>query len=297
MAVEEVPVRISGVLIPDWLTRRKSAIAISSYALCSVFLDDRDFAMASGKDRYFISRRLVNAFSETVAAVSSDHAQIDFRSKIDRIVRLFQGETVVLGGLFDASEAIADLKLRGFEAAVGQKEAGGFRLSLEPEFVRGCFGEAALRVNGKEVEVSGAGLLLLRRSELTLDETPALAELISLLRLERVVPRDVSELLEVARTVGLEWAIDFDCAGLSQVSDPDRASPCGSRERSGVGRTVRAGDGGEFAPTPGGTVEDGFVSDWRVAERDRRAVSIHACEAFAMAGDVTRVEGDLAEVS
>jgi hypothetical protein len=61
-----------------------------------------------------------------------------------------------------------------------------------------------LRVNGKEVAVSEAGLLLLRRSELTLDETPALDDLISLLRLERVVPRDVSELREVARRVGLQ---------------------------------------------------------------------------------------------
>jgi hypothetical protein len=133
---------------------------------------------------------------------------------IDRVVRIFQGETVALGGTFDVSAAIAELRLRGFEAASGRKETGGFRLSLEPEFVRGCFGKAMLRVNGKEVEVSEAGLLLLRRSELTLEETPALDELISLLRLERVVPREVSELREVVRRVELEWAIDFDCAGV-----------------------------------------------------------------------------------
>jgi hypothetical protein len=73
-------------------------------------------------------------------------------------------------------------------------------------------------VNGKEVGVSGAGLLL-RQSELRVEDTPALDELISLLRLERVVPRDVSELREVARRVGLEWAIDFDCA----AADPEVA--------------------------------------------------------------------------
>jgi hypothetical protein len=88
-----------------------------------------------------------------------------------------------------------------------QKEAGAFRLELEPEFVHECFGEATLRVNGREVMVSGAGLLLRHQSEMTLDE------LISLLRLERAVPRVVSELREVVKRVGLEWAIDFDCVG------------------------------------------------------------------------------------
>jgi hypothetical protein len=84
------------------------------------------------------------------------------------------------------------LKLRGFGATYGVKEGAEFRLSLEPEFVRGCFGDATLRVNGREVRVSGAGLLLLHQSELTLEDTPALEELISLLRLERVVPRDAA---------------------------------------------------------------------------------------------------------
>jgi hypothetical protein len=144
-------------------------------------------------------------------------------NQVDRLVRLFQGESVVLGGHFDASTAIAKLKLRGFAAAVGRKAAESFRLSLTPEFVRGCFGEAMLRVNGKDVEVSEAGLLLLRQSELTLEETPALEELVSLLRLERVVPRNAAELREVARRVGLEWAIDFGCAGAAPVSDPDLA--------------------------------------------------------------------------
>jgi hypothetical protein len=178
--------------------------------------------MESGVDRFFVSRRLVDAFSETVAVMSLHKSQIDLESgQIDRLVRLFRGETVVLGGSFDASAAIAELKLRGFGAAVGEKDARCFRLALEPEFVRGCFGDATLRVNGKEVGVSEAGLLLLRRSELTLDETPALDELILLLRLERVVPRDVSELREVVVRVGLEWAIDFDCAGVTAVNDPD----------------------------------------------------------------------------
>jgi hypothetical protein len=110
----------------------------------------------SENDGYFVSRRLVSAFSGTVAAVSSDRSQIDIcSSQVDRLVRLFQGETVVFGGSFDASTAIAELRLRGFGAAIGLKEAEELRLLLEPEFVRGCFGEAALRVNGKEMKVSG----------------------------------------------------------------------------------------------------------------------------------------------
>jgi hypothetical protein len=144
-------------------------------------------------------------------------------TQIDRLVRLFQGESVVPGGPFDASAAIVELKLRGCGAAVGHKDAGALRLSLEPKFVRECFGQATLRVNGKEVAVPEAGLLLLRQSELTLEETPVLDELISLLRLERVVPRDVSELREVVRKVGLDWAVDFDCADQAPVSDPDLA--------------------------------------------------------------------------
>jgi hypothetical protein len=166
----------------------------------------------------------LSAFSEEFGAVSSDQPGIEIHSpRVDRLVRLLQGETVVLGGAFDVSQAIAELKLRGFDAAVGLKETGAFRLSLGSEFVRGCFRDAILRVNGKEVAVSETGLLLLRRSEVTLDETPALDELISLLRLERVVPRDVSALREVANTVGLEWAIDFDCVGATPASDPDLA--------------------------------------------------------------------------
>jgi hypothetical protein len=185
-------------------------------------LEDRDLMLGSGKDRYFVSRRVVSAFSHAAVVTTSDQTQINLQSKqIVRLVRLFQGERVVIGGEFDVSAAIAELKLRGFAAAVGLREAEGFRLSLEPEFVRGCFGEATLRVNGKEVEVSGAGLLLLRRSELTLEETPVLDELISLLRLERVVPRDVSELRELARSVGMEWAVDFACADAAPASDPD----------------------------------------------------------------------------
>jgi hypothetical protein len=125
--------------------------------LCSTFLDDRDFTLVSGNDRYFVSRRLISAFSQTVAGASSDQMQINLQAKqLGRLVRLFQGEMVVTGGEFDASAAIAELKLRGFAAAVGLREAEGFRLSLDPEFVCGCFGEATLRVNGKEVEVSGA---------------------------------------------------------------------------------------------------------------------------------------------
>jgi hypothetical protein len=170
--------------------------------------------MASDDDRFFVSRRLLSAFSGIVASVSGDHEQIKLRSiQIGGLVRIFQGETVVLGGAADVSGAIAELKLRGFGAAVGLKEAGEFRLSLEPEFVRQCFEEVTLRVNGKEVAVSEAGLLLLRQSELTLEDTPALGELVSLLRLEHVVPRDVSTLREVVRIVGLEWAVDFDCGG------------------------------------------------------------------------------------
>jgi hypothetical protein len=118
----------------------------------------------------------------------------------------------------DASAAIAELKLRAFDCAIGHGEARGYHLSLEPEFVHECFGEATLRVNGNEVEWQ-TGLILLRQSVLTLDETPALGELISLLRLERFVPRDVSELREVARKVGLEWAIDFG----APPSDPEFA--------------------------------------------------------------------------
>jgi hypothetical protein len=56
-----------------------------------------------------------------------------------------------------------------------------------------------------------------------LDETPALAELISLLRLECVGPRDVSELRELVRKVGMEWAVDFAGADAAPVSDPDLA--------------------------------------------------------------------------
>jgi hypothetical protein len=130
---------------------------------------------------------------------------------------VFRGETAVLGGAFDVSAAIAELELRGFCRAIGLDDAQAFRLSLEPEFVRGCFGEATLRVNEKEVEVSKAGVLLLRQSE------SALEELISLLRLERVVPRNVSELREVTRRVGLEWAIDFDGFSAGPASDPDLA--------------------------------------------------------------------------
>jgi hypothetical protein len=159
-----------------------------------------------------------------VAAVSSDQPEIDLCSRnVDRLVRLFQGEIVVLGGSFDVSAAIAELRLRGFGGAVGQKEATGFRLTVEPEFVRECFGEATLKVNGKEVKVSRASLVLLHQSEVTWAETPALDELISLLRLERVVPRDVSELREAARRVGIEWAIDFGSTRSVPVSDPDSA--------------------------------------------------------------------------
>jgi hypothetical protein len=176
--------------------------------------------LSSGEDRHFVSRRLWTAFSQTVADISSDKSWIDLRSShVDRLIRILQGETVVLGGAVDASAAIAELKLRGFDCAIGHGEARAYHLSLEPEFVRKCFGEATLRVNGKEVEVSNAGLILLRQSELTLDETPALGELISLLRLERFVPRDVSELREVARKVGIEWAIDFG----APPSDPEFA--------------------------------------------------------------------------
>jgi hypothetical protein len=63
---------------------------------------------------------------------------------------LFRGETVVLGGAFDISAAIAELNLRGF--ATVEKEAEGFRLLLDPEFVRSCFRGATLRVNGKELK-------------------------------------------------------------------------------------------------------------------------------------------------
>jgi hypothetical protein len=185
-------------------------------------MHDRDLILGSGDDLCFVSRRIFSAFSETVADISSDQRQIDLQSsQVDRVVRLFQGGTVVLGGAFDASASIAELKLRGFAAGVGQREAGGFRLSLDPEFVRSCFGEATLRVNGKEVAVSEAGLLLLRRTELALEATPALDELISLLRLERIIPQDVSQLRDVARGVGLEWAIDFDCACAVPVSTPE----------------------------------------------------------------------------
>jgi hypothetical protein len=162
--------------------------------------------------------------SETVAVASSDQTRIIVRSNgVDRFVRLLQGETVMLGGAFDASAAIAELKLRGFGAAVGRIEAEAFRLSLGPEFVRKSFGDATLRMNGKDVNVSKAGLLLLRRSELTLEETPALDELIALLRLECVVPRDVSALREVMRKVGLEWATQFDYPSAVRVRSPQRA--------------------------------------------------------------------------
>jgi hypothetical protein len=56
-----------------------------------------------------------------------------------------------------------------------------------------------------------------------LEETPALEELISLLRLERVVSRDAAELRGIVKRVGLEWAIDFGCAGAAAVSDADLA--------------------------------------------------------------------------
>jgi hypothetical protein len=215
MAMRTGEGRMSGVLIPDRLTGSRDNVGISSYALCSIFREEGDLVIASGNDRYFISRRLADALSATVADVSWDHLQIELQSgHVDRLVRLFQGETVVLGGEFDISATIAELKLRGFGAVAGRKEAEGFRLSLEPEFVRECFGEATLRVNGKEVKVSGAGLLLLRCSELMLEETPALDELISLLRLERVVPGEVSALREVVRRVGLECAIDLAAAVL-----------------------------------------------------------------------------------
>jgi hypothetical protein len=204
----------AGMLIPEGFRLRRGDVGISSRALCSAFLEDRDLVLTSGADRFLVSHRLTSAFSETVAAISSDETEIPFDwYHVDRLIRLFQGETVVLGGQFDVSEAIAELKLRGFGAAVGLEEAEGFRLSLDPKFVHECFGDATLRVNGKEIGVSGAGLLLLRQSELTLDQTPALDELISLLRLERVVARDQSELREVARRVGLKWAIEFDCTG------------------------------------------------------------------------------------
>jgi hypothetical protein len=236
MAVKEVDKLIAGVIIPEPSTGSTVDIGISPYALCSTFLDDRVLALTFGKDHYFVSRQLLGAFSETVADISSNQTEVVLKSSgIDRVVRLFQGEIVVLGGSFDVSAAIAELKLRGFGAAGWQWEAGEFRLSLEPEFVRSCFGDATLLVNGKEVEVSGAGLLLLRQSELTLAETPALDELISLLRLERVVPRDVSELREVARRVGLEWAIDFGSAGEARASDEDLADLVDSAFVTSVG--------------------------------------------------------------
>jgi hypothetical protein len=155
-----------GVLVPDGFTRTRRHAEISARALCSTFLDDRDLILISGSDRHFVSRQLLTAFSPTVAAASLDKPRVEVRSRqIDRLVRLFQGETVFMGGQFDVSAAVAELKLRGFAPACGQKEAGNFRLLLEPEFVRACFGEAKLRVNGKEVAVSEAGLLLLRQSE------------------------------------------------------------------------------------------------------------------------------------
>jgi hypothetical protein len=224
MAVRAVHEQIPGVVVAEEFVRERNDIGISLSALCSVFLDDRDMLLSSGRDRYFISRRLLSAFSDRISEAFSEQPEIKVHSPhVDRLVRLLQGETVVLGGAFDASQAIAELKLRGFDAAVGLKGTGAFRLSLNPEFVGRCFGGGTLRVYGKEVAVSEAGLLLLRRSELTLDETPALEELISLLRLERVVPRDASELREVTRRVGLEWAIDLDCVGAAPANDPDLA--------------------------------------------------------------------------
>jgi hypothetical protein len=224
MTVEEARERIPGMVVPAGFRQSRGNIGISSHALCSTFLEDRDLVLSSGKDRYVVSRRLISAFSERVAAVSTDQREIDLQSsQVDRLVRLFQGETVVVPRVFDVSAAIAELRLGGFGAALGLKGAGGFRLSLEPEFVRRSLGEATLRVNGKEVEVSRAGLLLLRQSELTLEETPALDELISLLRLERVVPRDATELREIVKRVGLEWAIDFGCASAAAVSAADLA--------------------------------------------------------------------------
>jgi hypothetical protein len=109
MAVGDGQAQMPGVVIPERFAQNKNDVGISPYALCSGFVDHRDLILSSGKDRYFVSRRLVGAFSSTVAAVSSEHSQIDLRSgRIDRLVRLFQGETVVLGGGFDASAAIAE---------------------------------------------------------------------------------------------------------------------------------------------------------------------------------------------
>jgi hypothetical protein len=143
-------------------------------------------------------------------------------------------------------------------------------------------------VNGKEVEVSGAGLLLLRRSELNLEETPALDELISLLRLESVVPRDLSELHELARTVGMEWAVDFACGEAAPASDADLddltdfavVTPMGDQELADVFELETAVSS---PPPAGGTFEKFIVPSGRLAERDRRAVPVHECEAVAMA--------------
>jgi hypothetical protein len=177
------------------------------------------------------------------------------------------------------------------------KEGVEFRLSLEPEFVRGSFGDATLRVNGREARVSRLGLLLLRRSELTLEDSPALEELISLLRRERVVSRDAAELRGVSDSSGRSTSAalarllsDCDLADLNDF-DSAVATPVDDLELTKLIELEVAV--GSAQPLEALSKTASFrAGDWQ-----RRALPVHASEADAVAGNVAHAEGDPAELS
>jgi hypothetical protein len=101
MTVSAAKGLIPGVLVPEGFKRARKDVGISSYALCSVFLHERDLILATAQDRQFVPHRLLSAFSERVGNVSWEQPEIDLHStQVDRLVRLFEGETVVLGGRF-----------------------------------------------------------------------------------------------------------------------------------------------------------------------------------------------------
>jgi hypothetical protein len=89
-----------GVLIPEGFSRIIDGVGVSSPALCSVFIEDRDLTLVSGPDRFQVSRQLFGAFSDRVPAASSDRGYMDVHSsELGRIVRLLRGETVIFGGV------------------------------------------------------------------------------------------------------------------------------------------------------------------------------------------------------
>jgi hypothetical protein len=97
-----VNVQGPAVLVSERFTRTRGDVEISPWALCSAFQYDGDLIVSSK-----------SPCSGTIADVSRNQTQINLHSsQVRRLVRVFQGEAVTLGGACDASAAIAKLKLR-----------------------------------------------------------------------------------------------------------------------------------------------------------------------------------------